>query len=91
METFIDNSKLINISKSVEYNKEIVPSLVALHALTGCDSVPMMFGIGKAKGLKALKETPLTCIGKKSCAMKDVLNEGFKFVASCYNRKDTNS
>ena len=23
--------------------------------------------------------------------MKDVLNEGFKFVASCYGRKETNS
>ena len=64
METFIDNSKLININKSVEYNKDIVPSLVALHALTGCDSVPMMFGIGKAKGFKALKVTALTSVGK---------------------------
>ena len=91
METFIDNSKLININKSVECNKDIVPSLVALHALTGCDSVPMMFGIGKAKGLKVLKETALTCVGKRSCAMKDVFDEGFKFVASCYNRKDPNS
>ena len=91
METFIDNSKLTKINKSVEYNKEIVPSLVAFHALTGCDSVPMMFGIGKAKGLKALKETPLKFIGRKSSAMKDVMNEGFKFVASCYGRKDINS
>ena len=51
----------------------------------------MMYGIGKAKGLKALKGTPLKCIGKKSSAMEDVVSEGFKFVASCYGRKDTNS
>jgi len=90
METFIDESKLISIKKSVEYKRETIPSLVALHALTGCDSVPMMYGIGKAKGLKALKGTPLKCIGKKSSAMEDVVSEGFKFVASCYGRKDTN-
>ena len=85
----MDESKLININKSVEYNRETIPSLVALHALTGCDSVLMMFGIGKAKGLKAVKATPLKCIGKKSCAIKDVVNEGFKFVASRYGRNDT--
>ena len=33
----------------------------------------------------------MICVGKRSCAMKDVLDEGFKFVASCYNRKDPNS
>ena len=75
----------------MEYNRETIPSLVALHALTGCDSEPMMYGIGKAKELKALKGTLLKCIGKKSSAMEDVVSEGFKFVASCYGRKDTNS
>ena len=65
METFIDESKLISIKKSVEYKRETI-------ALTGCDSVPMMYGIGKAKELKALKGTPLKCIGKKSSAMEDV-------------------
>ena len=59
--------------------------------MTGCDSVPTMHGIGKAKGLKALKGTPLKLIGKKSSAMEDVVSEGLKFVASCYGRKDTNS
>ena len=84
METFTDESKIISINRSVECNRDIIPSLVALHALTGCDSVPMMFGIGKARGLKALKGNPLQFIDKKSAAMEKVLNEGFKMVASCY-------
>ena len=37
MDTFTDDNKLININKSVDKNKEAVPSLVAMHALSGCD------------------------------------------------------
>ena len=48
MDTFTEDNKLVNITKSVHNNKETIPSLIAMHALSGCDSVLMMFGIGKA-------------------------------------------
>ena len=91
MDTFTEDNKLININKSVHNNKEIIPSLIAMHALSGCDSVPMMFGIGKAKALKALKNVPLKSIGDINADLEEVMNEGFTFVANCYRQKDTNS
>ena len=33
---------LINICRKGEKNREIVPSLIPLHALIGCDTVPML-------------------------------------------------
>ena len=86
MDTFVENSKLISINKSSEANKSIVSSLVPLHALSGCDSVPMMFGIGKSKALKS--QMPLHHVGNKKSVLKDVLKEGFEFVASCYGIKE---
>ena len=91
MDTFTEDNKLININKSVHNNKETIPSLIAMHALSGCDSVPMMFGIGKAKALKALKNVPLKSIGDINADLEEVMNEGFTFVANCYGQKDTNS
>ena len=83
MDTFTEDNKLININKSVHNNKETIPSLIAMHALSGCDLVPMMFGIGKAKALKALKNVPLKSIGNINADLEEVMNEGFKFVANC--------
>ena len=40
MENFEKN--LINICRKGEKNREIVPYLISLHALIGCDTVPML-------------------------------------------------
>ena len=57
MDPFSGGSKLISIKKSVNAKQHIMPSLVALHAISGCDTVPMMFGIGKVKSLKVVKKS----------------------------------
>ena len=52
MENFSPGKSIINIGRTVEQHHQIVPNLIGFHALTGgCDSVPMMFGIGKGKAL----------------------------------------
>ena len=56
MENFNPDKTLIIIRRTVEKNKEFAPSLIPLHALTGCDTVPMLYGIGKAKALAVLKK-----------------------------------
>ena len=41
-------SKPISIAQTVgSLLKDLIISLLAAHALTGCDTVPQMFGIGK--------------------------------------------
>ena len=62
-DAFKDNNKIIIINRSVATNETFFPSLIALHALSGCDSVPMMFGIDKSKNLKAVSKVSLKYIG----------------------------
>ena len=50
MNVFTDDNKLISINKSIASpHHNVTPSLIALHALSRYNSVPMMFGIGKSK------------------------------------------
>ena len=41
----------ISTRQTVEQNRDLVPSLSPLHALTGCDTVLKLYQIGKEKGL----------------------------------------
>ena len=92
MDTFSnDRDKLISINKTVEAQKGVIPSLIGLHALSGCDTVPMMFGIGKSKALKAVNEVPLNFIGNKDADMGDKMQEGFAFFAQCYGQSNKGS
>ena len=64
MNVFTDNSKLIRINKSIASSHlNLIPSLIALHALTGYNSVFMVFGIGKSKILKAVSKIPPRYLG----------------------------
>ena len=49
MEAFTSNRSMVDINETAKGSAEIVPSLIAVHALLGCDNVPKMFGIGKKK------------------------------------------
>ena len=40
---------MVDINETAKGSAEIVASLIAVHALSGCDNVPKMFGIGKKK------------------------------------------
>ena len=60
LEGFNNNKHIISIHKTVEENMSIVSSLLSAHALSGCNTVPIMFGIGKGKLIKVLRKFPLT-------------------------------
>lgn len=91
MESFQDSKSLISIHKSVQQHIDVIPSLIAIHALSGCDSVPMMFGIGKAKALAAAKYVQLQYLGHEDASLNDVLLESKRFVAKCYGQNETSS
>ena len=76
MDPFLGGSKLISIKKSVNAKPHIMPSLVALHAISGCDTVPIMFGIGKVKSLKVVEKVPLVHIGEVNAELEEVIDEG---------------
>ena len=56
MESPQHNRSAIDINLTVQNNQPIVPSLLAAHALTGCDTVASFFGVGKKKVLNVLRE-----------------------------------
>ena len=71
-----------------KYITTIVPDLLATHALSGCDTVPTYFGIGKGTVLKILNAAPdsLTMLGSLDAPLPEVVHQSTKFIASCYSR-----
>ena len=68
--------------------------LLAEHALTGCDTVSYLFGIGKATALKALMGgNHLNVLGQLGADEDNLMSEVTAFIAACYdsNIKRTNS
>lgn len=54
MEGLSSQRPVIDIKATVDKHSAIVPQLLGAHALTGYDTVPQMFGIGKSTALKVL-------------------------------------
>ena len=53
-ESLIKERTVIDIQTTVKKNKDILPGILASHALSGCDTVAACFGIGKGKMIKTL-------------------------------------
>ena len=49
MQDFKEERNFINIGLTVARNESLVKSLIPLHAISGCDTVPSMFNIGNVK------------------------------------------
>ena len=72
-------------------NSNIVLFLIALHAISGCDTVPALFNIGKGKAPKAVEKVPLKKLGKIDSSIESVIKEGKQFVAKCYGQQHESS
>ena len=85
MESSSNARTLTDVGATAKQHADIACQLLAAHALTGCDTVAFMFGIGKAKAVKVLSSgCQLLKIGNPDMAMNDVLQEATQFVARCY-------
>ena len=83
LEPTTSSRNMICIRKSVQSNIKIIPSLLAGHALTGCDSVPRMFGIGKKATCSVLKKYTLSQLGEEDADIDKMIIECKQFVAAC--------
>ena len=72
----------------MEKHHDIIPSLLAGHALTGCDTVAACYGVGKGKMLKVLRKhvASVDLIGNIQADWSDVLEQATKFTAECYGQ-----
>ena len=87
----MNKKKTVSINFTVENNASLVSSLIGTHAVSGCDSVPMMFGIGKSRALDVTKNFPLKYLGCQHSTIEQILEEGRKYVSKCYGMTDENS
>ena len=62
----------------------IASVLPAMHALTGCNTVPKMFGIGKVSALNVLRKNPLNRLGNLDALPEVIVEEGNTFVGRCF-------
>ena len=88
MESCSGNRAVIDVNEVVKKHKSIIPNLLAAHALTGCDSVSSLAGIGKAKMFNKLQKfTDSLDLGDPSSSPEDVISSCLKFVAMLYGQE----
>ena len=76
-----------NISATAKEHAAIVPSLLAMHCLSGCDTVGPMYGIRKRKTSKVLRSGYSWKWGFTDAPILDVISEATKFMAACFGSK----
>ena len=63
-----------DIGKTMEVHKGTIRNVLASHAITGCDTVPCLFGIGEISALKILKDGyTLVSLGNQRADFNEVL------------------
>lgn len=85
----IQQRSLIDIKATVQAHLAIIPGLPAAHALSGCDTVPTYFGIGKGSVLKNLVAEPssLSQLGCLDASLPEVIDQATNFIGSCYSSR----
>ena len=69
----------IDIKATSEKHSSLAPDLLAIHAISGADTVASYYGIGKGKALKASKKVSLSLLGNPSADISDCLGSGYCF------------
>ena len=94
MEATSKERKSIDIQATAHLHRDIAGQLPAAHALSGCDTVAQLWGIGKKKTrvvemLKAGRQ--LAELGNSSAALVDAVRESTAFITACYGYDKLNN
>ena len=76
---------MIDINATVEKNRTIIPSLLAAHGLTDCDTVATYFGIGKAVVFKVLRNNRYP-MGDNNRLLSERNSQATLFILACYGQ-----
>ena len=88
MESPCAGRTIIDIRQTALKHNHITTYLLAVHALTGCDTVSYLFGIGKATALKVLLSGHhLIELGQQGADEGKLISQATTFVAACYGSK----
>ena len=89
MESPCAGRMIVDIRQTFLKHKNIAKYLPAVHALTGCDTVSYLFGIGKTTALKALMGGHhLSLLGQLGADEASLISETTTFIAACYGSKE---
>ncbi|KAJ8317813.1 hypothetical protein KUTeg_004633 [Tegillarca granosa] len=80
MESPVGDREVTDIGSTAEDISDILPDLLAAHALSGCDTVACYHGIGKG--------THLSSVGNPESDIATIIKESTKFVSTCFNKPD---
>jgi len=79
---------VVDIRRTALKHKDIIKYIPAAHALSGCDTVSYLFGIGKTRALKALMDGHcLTLLGQPGADEVNLMSEATSFIAAYYCSK----
>ena len=85
MEATGSDRTLIDIPATVNKYADLIPNLLAMHCLSGCDTVGQLYGIGKCTALKSLNAGyALSTLGCIDSSMSDVIKEATQFIGFCF-------
>jgi hypothetical protein len=92
MESPVQGRTRIDIGASTIQHEKIIPDVLAAHAMTGCDTTAMCYGIGKNKAIKVLKRGhSLSLVGDLHADLCDMKLQASKFMAACYGASKCNT
>ena len=75
----------VDIGATVKKHQTIVPYLLAAHTISGCDTVPYCYSIGKGSVLKALsKGVKLEKLCERNEPLPDIIKEATAFMGEYY-------
>lgn len=77
----------------MEKHKDIIPDILGLHAISGCDTVAATYGVGKLTALKVLWSGKYTLnhLGDRDAYLENVIDQATKFVLACYGQSTSSS
>jgi len=88
MESPIKDRVVVDIGKTVEKHQNIIPEILAAHALSGCDTVACCFDIGKNTVLKVARSgISLSLLGHIDAPLPAVIEQATLFTTACYGQK----
>ncbi len=90
MEGTSSGRTVVDIGETAKKHAAIVTQLLALHAITGCDTVAQLTGIGKITAIKTLLAGQSLKLLGEELTKKDIAEECTQFIAACYGSKIKN-
>lgn len=76
----------MDINATIEKNLPIIPHILAVHGLTGCDTVAIYHDIGEGMTLRVLRSNKysISKVGNMNRFLQGIIRQATQFLRSCY-------